>query len=118
MTNINEVGKFLRILRLEHSETLKDMADRLGCAPTYLSGIENSKRETPKNLHEKVVAVYGLDEARAAELKVALLRSRSSFRIENDGTEAKKAVLVKMSNNELAPEQYAKILEMLQSDEE
>lgn len=108
------LGKFLRILRLETSESLTEMANRLGYAITYLSGIENDKRTVPKNFCEKVAKEYELSAQKTAELKKILLRSNPVFQIENDGSEAKTAVLIKMASKELTNENYEEILNLVQ----
>lgn len=117
MKEISEIGKFLRLLRLETGETLKEMSKRLGYATTYLSGIENGKRDVPKSLYQKVVDCYKLDAQKAADLDLCILRSQSVFEIENAGSKEKKEVLVRMVNNQISEKHYEQILKMLQNTE-
>ena len=44
---ITNFGKFLRKLRIDNNEFLKDMAARLGVTVAYLSAIEHGKRDVP-----------------------------------------------------------------------
>ena len=37
---LNRVGKFLRVLRVSHNESAKDMAEKLGLSASYLSAID------------------------------------------------------------------------------
>lgn len=110
-----EFGKFLRKLRIDQNETLKEMADKFEYAPSYLSGIENGKRNIPKTLLEKIVDTYNLPSAQADILKDIVQRSVPVFEIENDDdNEAKQDVLIKMSNKQVTNEQYEQILKLLE----
>lgn len=57
---LTELGKFLRVLRMNRGELLKDMADKLVIAPSYLSSIENGKRTPTKALIQKIEREYFL----------------------------------------------------------
>lgn len=55
-----ELGKLLRHIRLDRDEYLKDMAGKLGITSSYLSAIENGKRDMPSNLVRKISDIYDL----------------------------------------------------------
>ena len=42
---ITSLGNFLRKLRFEKGEVLKDMAEKLGVTVSFLSAVENGKKE-------------------------------------------------------------------------
>jgi len=58
---LTEFGKFLRRLRIDCEELLKDMADKLGVTSSYLSAVETSKRNIPDDWVEKISNLYKLD---------------------------------------------------------
>ena len=41
---ITSLGRFLRKLRIDQGEILKDMADKLGVSVSFLSAVENGKK--------------------------------------------------------------------------
>ena len=47
---ITEFGKILRIIRINCGDSAKDMSEKLGISASYLSAIENGKRNVPDNL--------------------------------------------------------------------
>lgn len=59
---ITELGKQLRILRIENNQLLKDMSGKLGITPAYLSSIENGKRRPTKEIIHKLFISYDFDE--------------------------------------------------------
>ena len=57
---LTKFGKELRRIRIEKSELLKDMADRLGVTSSYLSAVEHGKRDIPQNWIDRIVSLYSL----------------------------------------------------------
>ena len=47
---ITPFGKYLRKLRIDHDEKLKDMAAKLGVTGSYLSAVEIGKRDSTLKL--------------------------------------------------------------------
>lgn len=64
-----ELGKLLRHIRLDKDEYLKDMASKLGITSSYLSAIENGKRDMPSKLVRKIGDVYGLSSDMSEKLE-------------------------------------------------
>ena len=60
-------GLFLTAMRLIYSESLSDMAAKLGIETAHLSDIE-SGAPVPPGLVDKIRAAYDLDEAMAKDL--------------------------------------------------
>ena len=75
---VTEFGKFLRKMRIDCSEVLGVMAERLGVSPAYLSAIENGMRDIPDAFVEKVVAEYSLDEEQAKKLAEAEAQTKGA----------------------------------------
>lgn len=72
---ISEYGEFLKHLRINKHEMLKNMAGKLGLNSSYLSAIESGNRDIPPDLTDKICTEYGLDEGQRKELKEAELNT-------------------------------------------
>ena len=86
---VTKFGKFCRILRIEHNQLLKDMADALDVSSAFLSAVENGKKEIPSTWLEKISTLYSLTESTAEQLATAIDTSRKEYRVnlENIATE-------------------------------
>ena len=71
MAEVTAFGKILRKMRIDCSEVLGVMAQRLKVSPAYLSSIENGGREIPDDFITKIVTQYGLSEEQKYELEEA-----------------------------------------------
>lgn len=71
-----ELGKFLKKLRVDNDELMKQMADRLGLASSTLSSIEAGRRKPGKGFLDRVIATYSLSREQAMELLDAYDRSK------------------------------------------
>ncbi len=68
---LTEFGQFLRKLRIDFDELLKDMADKLEVTSSYLSAVETGKRNIPETWVEKISQFYKLDGVEQEALQVA-----------------------------------------------
>ena len=66
-------AKICRILRIEHGEVLRDMAQKLGVSSSYLSAVENGKRPIPKSWGHQIINLYDLPQDEASNLSEAIL---------------------------------------------
>lgn len=55
---IPELHKYLREIRIEHGELLKDMADKLGMSSSELSAIEHGKKPMPEGFMKRIQSLY------------------------------------------------------------
>ena len=78
---ITSLGKFLRILRLQRGEILKNMADRLGVSSAFLSAVENGKKKMPVLWFERLRDLYALDESQMGELRRANLETTNQVEL-------------------------------------
>lgn len=85
---LTAVGKYLRKLRIDNSELLKDMAGKVGMSSAMLSAIENGKRNPPANFAARVEAAYNLAPAAAQEFIDALCETQDEVRINIQGRSA------------------------------
>ena len=58
---LTEFGQYLRKLRIDCGDYLKDMADKLGVTSSYLSAVETGKRNIPDGWVKKIIQFYNLD---------------------------------------------------------
>lgn len=73
---LTEFGKFLRKLRIDNGELLKDMAIKLNVTPFFLSMVETGKRSIPKKLEEEIKETYSLNLEQKEELISILNRNK------------------------------------------
>jgi len=72
---LTEFGQYLRKLRIDCGELLKDMADKLGVTSSYLSAVETGKRNIPDGWVEKINQFYKLDMFEQEALRIAVTNS-------------------------------------------
>jgi transcriptional regulator with XRE-family HTH domain len=68
---LTEFGQFLRKLRIDCDELLKDMAEKLGVTSSYLSAVETGKRNIPDDWVGKICHIYNLDMIDQEDLQTA-----------------------------------------------
>ncbi|MBO7485608.1 MAG: helix-turn-helix domain-containing protein [Spirochaetaceae bacterium] len=71
---ISEYGAFLKHLRIEKRQMLRDMAEKLGLNSSYLSAIESGNRDIPPNLTDVICKQYSLSESDCKKLHEAELK--------------------------------------------
>ena len=72
---LTEFGKFLRKLRVDNGELLKDMAIKLNVTPSFLSMVETGRRSIPKKWEEEIEETYSLNLKQKEELISILNRN-------------------------------------------
>lgn len=77
----SEFGKFLRILRLNEGELLKDMADKLEVSSAFLSAVETGKKKIPDDWAVKISVKYNLDKTKTLELENSITLSKSTEKL-------------------------------------
>jgi len=76
---LTQLGKFLRKLRIDRGEFLRDMAAKLGVAMSFLSSVENGKKSMPSDWVAKIPELYNLNDAQKAEFDVAVAESEKGI---------------------------------------
>lgn len=82
MEKVTALGKFLRILRINTGETAQQMSAKLGMSPSYLSTIENGKRNVPPTMEEDILKNYTLTEDQKTELHNVVVKSSEMVKID------------------------------------
>lgn len=117
---VTEFGKFLRKIRIDRTEYLKDMAEKLGVTSSYLSAVENGKRNATEALVRKICKLYGLspDEARNLQYLAAISNQEVQINIKNESA-LKKELAVSFARrfSKMNNEQIQKIYEILEKEE-
>lgn len=73
------IGKFLRKLRVDQGEILKDMADKLGVTVSFLSAVENGKKKMPAAWNKKICDLYQLDDDQRDAFTAAIADTEESI---------------------------------------
>ena len=78
---LTEFGKLCRIIRMQADDNLGDMAEKLSIKSSFLSAIENGKRNVPKGLCEEIKGLYDLQEKDYNDLLEAAEKSKTQVKI-------------------------------------
>lgn len=75
------LGRFLRKLRIDSSEILKDMAIKLGVSSAFLSAVENGKKKMPDSWIKKLETIYALTKEQTEQLNIAIIETNNIIEI-------------------------------------
>lgn len=117
---LTSLGKFLRTYRIQQGELLKDMADKIGVAPAYLSSIENGKRTATKSIINKIAESYRLTDAQYSELNAAFFETLDEINLcTKNATAMQRGLCVSFARafNNLNSEQIEEIKRILEVTE-
>lgn len=79
---VTELGKYLRKLRIDYSEVMKEMADKLGITTAYLSAIELGKRPPSSDLILNIEKLYLLNAAERERLLLVVANSVDEVKLD------------------------------------
>lgn len=116
---ISEFGKFCRKLRIDRNEVLKDMADKLNVTSSYLSAIENDKRDIPNGWADLISELYDLDAKASGELMKIVATSSKKMNIDlirSSQQQKEFAVVFAKKFQSLSSSEIDKILEIMNND--
>jgi transcriptional regulator with XRE-family HTH domain len=78
---ITAIGRFLRKVRIDRDEILRNMSDKLGVTSSYLSAVENGKRIFPDEWEDTLNKLYSFTEQQRIEFKNAIVESKDTFEL-------------------------------------
>lgn len=110
------LARFLRKLRIDRSERLFDMAQKLNVSSAYLSAVENGKRVAPNSWFETIVRLYDLDSAQQRELREGIDESAKQVRIDIEDASSNKrdcALMFARKFEDISDEDIAEIMNLL-----
>ncbi|WP_197416842.1 MULTISPECIES: helix-turn-helix domain-containing protein [Leptotrichia] len=90
---VTNLGKKLRKIRIDNDEISSDMARKLEISVSYLSAIENGKRNIPKDLAEKLFKIYQLSDNDKEKILQAISIYSGEMRIRLDSLNEKQQEL-------------------------
>lgn len=96
-----ELGKWLKIFRLNHGIRLYDMAKKFGYSSSFLSAIETGKKKAPINFFDIMKGQYELSQKESNELETAIIQTRKE-EIENQDSIHLKIENLEKWTNELS----------------
>lgn len=79
---ITSVGKFLRKLRIDNGEVLRDMAQKLSVSSAFLSSVENGKKKMPQTWQERIGDIYRLSPAQQSEFDSAIINTNNVIELD------------------------------------
>lgn len=85
MNGLTPLGKFLRKLRIDRGELLRDMSAKLGVAMSFLSAVENGKKGMPSEWASKISTLYKLTDEQKTEFDSAIATSEKGIDVKFDG---------------------------------
>ena len=88
---VTNLGKKLRKIRIDNDEISSDMARKPEISVSYLSAIENGKRNIPKDLAEKLFKIYQLSDNDKEKILQAISIYSGEMRIRLDSLNKKTA---------------------------
>lgn len=91
---VNQLGKILRIVRINTGDSMRTMAEKLGLSVSYLSAIENGKRNVPGDLESKIISKYNLSDKDKKNLREAINATTEKVKVDLTELSAKKKKLV------------------------
>ena len=77
-----KLGTFLRQLRFDNNQLLKDMATTLNVTSAFLSAVENGKKSMPNSWYSILKETYSLDESAMDNLRQVAMESQKEITLE------------------------------------
>lgn len=114
---LTSLGIFLRKLRLEQREVLKDMADKLGVSASFLSAVENGKKRMPSSWNNKLCKIYSLNTHEQELLTAAMAKTEECIELDfADMPHQNKEIAISFARkfSEFDDEQLEKIRKILE----
>lgn len=111
---MTELGRLLKIIRVNSGDSAKEMAEKLYMSPSYLSAIENGKRNVPANLIGTVAEAYHLSDEDKERLREAVLGSDKPLKMNlTNFSDRKKRLILAISQEEFPKETFNRICDLV-----
>jgi len=75
---LTSLGRFLRKLRIDRGEILKDMAGKLNVTVSFLSAVENGKKKMPSSWIGEICRLYNFDQNKRDEFTSAIAETEKA----------------------------------------
>ncbi len=113
---LTSIGRFLRKLRIDNGQILKDMAEALGVSSAFLSAVENGKKKMPESWVEKLSDIYAFTTAQIGEFHAAVIDTNDTVELNlQNATPDSRALAISFARefDSLDDETSKKIFEIL-----
>ena len=113
-------GEFMRTLRVKNHEIMGDTAKLFNCMISFVSSVENGKKNVPETWGPIIIDHYKLDEDKQKELYEAIEDSKAQVKLNLSSAsipQRKLAVQFQRSFENLDDETANVILNLLKEDE-
>lgn len=113
--HITRLGRFMRLLRLEYSQSQMQMADKLGYTQAYVSCIESGKQQIPKEFKNRILKNYALTAEQLRDLDDIIEHSQPQVTIytNDDELNIRLLSLLKERLNMLTDSQKNEVLKIV-----
>ena len=82
---LTSLGRFLRQVRIDRGEILKDMADKLRVSVSFLSAVENGKKRMPTAWNGIICDLYAFNEEQKDEFTKAIADTEKTIELDFSG---------------------------------
>lgn len=114
---LSDLGKRMRILRVENSERLLDMSKKVNKSVAFLSAVERGAKAPPQGFEEDIIKAYRLSHHDAVFIRNAANAARKTFVVEAKAGPARNtAAMFARRINELSCEQLDEINAILDGE--
>lgn len=111
---VTQLGKILRIIRINTGDSMRSMAEKLDLSVSYLSAIENGKRNIPSNFEEKVTNKYELSDKDKENLRNAISQTATRVNVNiTELSEKKRKLIYALSKNQIDEDTIDKLCEIV-----
>ena len=76
---LTSLGKFLRKLRIDRGEILRDMSVKLNVSVSFLSAVETGKKRMPASWNRLICDLYQLDSDQRRQFTTAIADTEQSI---------------------------------------
>ncbi len=111
---VTEFGKLLRIIRINTGDSARTMAEKFDMSPSYLSTIENGKRNIPPEMEELVIRAYDLSEHDKEKLRKTIIETTAQLKVDlTEMEEKKKKVIFSLTKGNIDEETLNQLCEII-----
>lgn len=115
---VTELGKVLRVIRINRNINAKEMARDFSISASYLSAIENGVRAVPVNFLSSLLSLYQLSDIEI-ELLNNVLKMEQITKIDISAfPESKRKLLLKITQHQFTEKEISEIYQKLERQED
>lgn len=116
---LTDFGCYLRKIRIDCGEIIRDMAEKLAVTASFLSAVETGKKNIPNHWLNDIPVLYNLSEESTNELKLAAETSVRSVKLNLEnfgGTRRETAILFAREFDSMDDDTISQIRSLLKRD--